>query len=197
MIYVLIFILSYLLGSISGSIFVSKYIFKEDIRSMGSGNAGTTNVFRAYGMKYAVIAFLIDFLKGIIAPLLSYFIDSQYGIYVAGCAVVMGHVWPIFHSFKGGKGMATSVAVYAYHNPIIALLQCIGFLLIIFVFKTVSIASIFLTIGALIYVIIIHNNNIPFIIMTLINTIVVIYSHRSNIKRLIDGTEKQTKRLKD
>ena len=195
MIYLLIVLISYIMGSISGAIIVSYSLFKEDIRSKGSGNAGSTNIFRNYGIKYAALAFIIDSLKGILAPLIAYYLDSQYGQYIAGVVVVIGHVWPIYYGFKGGKGMATSIGVNIYTDYRIAILQGIGFLIFNYTVKIVSVASLALTVLAFIYVLIVHNSNIPFVIMSLLNTIIVIYSHRENIKRLIEGKEKKTKRM--
>lgn len=195
MIYVIVFLISYLLGSISGSLFVSNVIFKQDIRTMGSGNAGTTNIYRAYGMKYAVLSFAIDIGKGLLASFIGYHLNNQYGVYIAGTAVVIGHVWPIFHKFKGGKGMATSISVFAFHDYKIVIMMGLLFLFFIKTVKIVSLASIILTVTALIYVVLFHSHNTPFIIMTIINSIIVIYSHRSNIKRLIEGTENKIKRM--
>ncbi|MFM1538929.1 glycerol-3-phosphate 1-O-acyltransferase PlsY [Helcococcus bovis] len=195
MIYLLIVLISYMMGSISGAIIVSYSLFKEDIRLKGSGNAGSTNVFRNYGIKYAALAFIIDSLKGILAPLIAYYLDSQYGQYIAGVVVVIGHVWPIYYGFKGGKGMATSIGVNIYTDYRIAILQGIGFLIFNYTVKIVSVASLALTILAFVYVLIVHNTNIAFVIMSLLNTIIVIYSHRENIKRLIKGKEKKIKRM--
>ncbi|EHR34487.1 glycerol-3-phosphate 1-O-acyltransferase PlsY [Helcococcus kunzii] len=195
MIYVIVFLISYLLGSISGSLFVSNVIFKQDIRTMGSGNAGTTNIYRAYGMKYAVLSFAIDIGKGLLASFIGYHLNNQYGAYIAGTAVVIGHVWTIFHKFKGGKGMATSISVFAFHDYKIVIMMGLLFLFFIKTVKIVSLASIILTVTALIYVVLFHSHNTPFIIMTIINSIIVIYSHRSNIKRLIEGTENKIKRM--
>ncbi|MFL8968529.1 glycerol-3-phosphate 1-O-acyltransferase PlsY [Helcococcus kunzii] len=195
MIYVIVFLISYLLGSISGSLFVSNVIFKQDIRTMGSGNAGTTNIYRAYGMKYAVLSFAIDIGKGLLVSFIGYHLNNQYGAYIAGTAVVIGHVWPIFHKFKGGKGMATSISVFAFHDYKIVIMMGLLFLFFIKTVKIVSLASIILTVTALIYVVLFHSHNTPFIIMTIINSIIVIYSHRSNIKRLIEGTENKIKRM--
>ncbi|MFM1581645.1 glycerol-3-phosphate acyltransferase, partial [Helcococcus bovis] len=139
MIYLLIVLISYMMGSISGAIIVSYSLFKEDIRLKGSGNAGSTNVFRNYGIKYAALAFIIDSLKGILAPLIAYYLDSQYGQYIAGVVVVIGHVWPIYYGFKGGKGMATSIGVNIYTDYRIAILQGIGFLIFNYTVKIVSV----------------------------------------------------------
>ena len=108
---ILILIFVYLLGSISGSIIVSKNFFKEDIRLKGSGNAGTTNAFRAYGVKYAALAMSIDFIKTIVAILIADKVGlaigaSEFTKYISGVVVVIGHIWPIYYNFKGGKGVA-------------------------------------------------------------------------------------------
>lgn len=132
-------------------------------------------------------------MKGILAPLIAYYLDSQYGQYIAGVVVVIGHVWPIYYGFKGGKGMATSIGVNIYTDYRIAILQGIGFLIFNYTVKIVSVASLVLTILAFVYVLIVHNTNIAFVIMSLLNTIIVIYSHRENIKRLIEGKEKNKK----
>lgn len=195
MIYLLIILISYFIGSISGAIIISYSLFKEDIRLKGSGNAGSTNIFRNYGIKYAALAFVIDSIKGIIAPFIAYYLDPQYGQYIAGVFVVIGHVWPIYYAFKGGKGMATSIGVNLYTDYKIAILQAVGFLIFNYTIKIVSVASLALTVLAFIYVLIIHNSNISFVVMSLLNTIIVIYSHRENIKRLIEGKEKKTKRM--
>lgn len=197
--YLLVFVLAYLMGSISGSIIVSRNFFKEDIRLKGSGNAGTTNTFRAYGLKYSIISLLIDVVKGILAPLLikllaDNFLTIDYATYVAGVAVVMGHIWPIYYGFKGGKGMATSVGVNIYHNVIIVLIQLLEFALINLAFKIMALTSIIMTLTSVVYVAI-FMNNIPMLIMTSINAVMVIYAHRSNIQRMINGNENKIERL--
>lgn len=193
--YILSFIIAYLIGSISGSIMLSKLIFNEDIRKKGSSNAGTTNMYRAYGFKYAFLAFVIDFLKGTFAPFLAYFIDNTYGPYIAGTAVVIGHIWPIYHNFKGGKGMATSVGVFGYLTPLLSLIQATTFLILLKLVKIVSAISMIVTFVGIVYILAFNFNNKPLVIMTIINSILVIYSHRENIKRLINGEEKPLKRL--
>lgn len=188
-------VLAYLLGSTSGSILVSKLFFKEDIRSKGSGNAGSTNVLRNYGLKFAAISFIIDALKGTLALIISKYLSnnlivdeySKYAIYVAGVAVIIGHIWPIFHKFKGGKGMATFVGVNLFFNPLIVLIQVLEALIILYGFKIMSIASIVATITAVIFVL--FQGNTAWLIMTVVDAILVIYSHRSNISRLIKGEE--------
>lgn len=192
--YILIFLVTYLIGSVSGSIMVSKTFFKEDIRTKGSGNAGTTNVYRTYGLKYAILALAVDLLKGFIAPIIANLMakyifksDLEYGKYIAGVAVVIGHIWPIYYQFKGGKGMATFIGLNLYFDPLIVVIQVGLAVILLFSFKIMSIASIVASIVAVVYVY--FQNNQAWLIMTLINAILVIYSHRSNIDRLIKGEE--------
>lgn len=189
MMYLLIFIIAYMIGSISGSITIVKKYFNEDIRGKGSGNAGTTNTLRVYGKKYAVITLLVDVLKGSIAVLIGAYLDSEYGSYIAGAAVVIGHCWSIFYGFSGGKGMATSLGVNLVFSPLILLIQLIIFVIINIFTKIVSISSIICTLFVLIYVLLFETNNTPFIIMLVINSVVLIYKHKGNINKLINGNE--------
>ena len=199
---ILIFLLAYLIGSFSGSMFVSKTFFKEDIREKGSGNAGTTNTFRAYGLKYSLISLVIDFAKGYLAVFIAnylatnYFVSIQdYSKYIAGVAVIVGHVWPIYHGFKGGKGMATSFGVNLYFAPIVFLIQVAELVAINLLFKIMSLTSIIITLTVLVYVG--FQGDTAWFIMTLINSIIIIYSHRSNIVRLINNEENTISRLEE
>lgn len=194
--YFLSALIAYLIGCISGSFLISKIYYKEDIRDKGSGNAGTTNMFRAYGKKAAVITFFIDFLKGFFAVLSASFIEPVYGPYIAGTFVIIGHVWPVFLGFRGGKGIASSIGVYAYHIPILAALQGLIFFTINTSIKIVSLGSIVITILSLFYALIFHNDNHPLLIMIAVNVAIIIYSHRSNIKKLRSGKEETTEFLK-
>lgn len=197
---IIIAAISYLLGSISGSIIISKNFFNEDIREKGSGNAGTTNIFRAYGLKYAFFAMLIDLLKGIFAPIIAYMIMKYsntflYGQYIAGVFVVIGHVWPLYYGFKGGKGMATSIGVNIYFNIILVLIQVFELIFVNYIVKIMSMTSILMTITAIIYTLI-FSNDVALSIMMIINGIIIIYSHRANIRRLIEGKENKIERLR-
>lgn len=195
----IILILVYLIGSISGSIIVSKNFFKEDIRLKGSGNAGTTNTFRAYGLKYAALALSIDLLKGTFALYLANFLGDKFQAYeniryIAGVVVVVGHIWPIYYGFKGGKGVATSFGANLFLDPFMTLIQFIEFFVFNYIFRIMSITTLIMTYSAIIYQII-RNDNIYFLAMVIINAILITYSHRKNIKRLIDGKENKIERL--
>ena len=164
LIYLIIIIVAYLLGNISTSYIVAKKLAGVDIRTQGSGNAGSTNVLRTLGKKAGALTFIGDVLKGLIAVLLAKFIayiahlDQATCAYLAVVAVVLGHNYPVFLGFKGGKGVATSLGSMLGMNPIIAL-TCLGFFIIIVaITKYVSLGSI-LGIGLSPIIMMINHNN--------------------------------------
>ncbi len=193
--YIIIIIIAYLLGNISTSYIVAKRLTGVDIRTQGSGNAGSTNVLRTLGKKAGAMTFLGDVLKGIMAVVIAQVIARLAGIdvvtagYVAVVGVVSGHNWPAFLGFRGGKGVATSLGAMIAVNPIIALI-CFGiFLLIAATTKYVSLASVLGISTSPIIMIFIQNKK--GILVTLFLAISVIYTHRENLKRLIKGTERK------
>ena len=195
LVYLIIIITAYLLGNISTSYIVAKRLAGVDIRTQGSGNAGSTNVLRTLGKKAGALTFIGDVLKGLIAVLIARFIayganlDDTTCAYLAVVAVVLGHNYPVFLGFKGGKGVATSLGSMLGMNPLVALL-CLGFFIIIVaITKYVSLGSI-LGIG-LSPVIMMINHNTKGVLVTLFLTISVAITHKENIKRLLNGTERK------
>ena len=193
--YVLVIIITYLLGNISTSYIIAKKMIGVDIRTQGSGNAGSTNVLRTLGKKAGAITFAGDFLKGFIAVLIAELIAKTSGIdvaiagYLGVIGVVSGHNWPAFLGFRGGKGVATSLGSMIAVNPIMAL-SCFGiFLIIVAITKYVSLGAIVGISCSPIMMIVFKNNK--GLIATLFLTISVIYTHRENIKRLLKGTERK------
>ena len=138
-------ILGYLLGSINTSVILSKLVYKEDIREMGSGNAGTTNALRTFGKKAAVITLAGDFLKGILAVLLAWLIapedSSELAGVIAGACVILGHNFPLYFGFKGGKGVLTTLAVMLMLAPIPAVISLIAFIVVVAISRYVSLGS--------------------------------------------------------
>lgn len=189
MTYVIIALIAYLLGSITGSYIVSMLAFDEDIRTKGSGNAGTTNMLRTYGLVPAIITLAIDILKGYLAVFIASKFNVPYATYIAGVMVVVGHCWPIFLGFKGGKGMATSSGVMLFHVPVLIATALVLFIVINLIGKIMSLTSLILVLYSLIFVLIFRTNETYLLIMTFILAVIVFYSHRSNIKRLIEGKE--------
>lgn len=199
--YIIILIIAYLLGNISTSYIIAKRLAGVDIRTQGSGNAGSTNVLRTLGKKAGAMTFIGDLLKGIIAVFIGYAIskftniDTVIAGYVAVFGVVCGHNWPAFLGFRGGKGVATSLGAMIAVNPIIAL-SCFGlFLIIVAITKYVSLGSVVGIAASPIIMMFLNNKN--GVIITLFLTISVIYTHKENIKRLINGTERKIGQKKE
>lgn len=150
-----IIILAYLIGSIPISIWFGKIFFGKDIRKAGSGNAGTTNAFRVFGIIPALIILSLDILKGYLA--LSFSTDSIVQLFLA-ISVIIGHIFPIFANFKGGKGVATSFGCFLAINPLLLVIPSVIWLFTIFYTKISSIASLLSILSLLIYTISVNNN---------------------------------------
>ena len=198
--------LSYLIGSISGSIFLGK-IKGIDIRKLGSGNAGGTNAFRTVGAVFAIGVVFIDIIKGYIAvkyiPLLNFnflqnvIIDNEIILIFCGVGSVLGHVYPIYHGFKGGKGAGTLVGVLAAIYPQ-AIIICLGIWLLILVLTGyVGLSTIMSSLSFPIYYIFYLNNNYftPLGFFSIIIPIFIIFTHRSNILRMLTGQENRFKKI--
>lgn len=195
----IIAVVSYLLGSLNFGIIVSKALAKDDVRLHGSGGAGMTNVLRTYGKGPAALTAIGDFAKAVISIVFSRILFQRLGItlldagYIAGLFVILGHVYPIFFGFRGGKGVMTTLGVMMLVNPIVFLIIIIIFVPVVFITKIVSLASV---VGAIVYpiitFIIAKVMNQPIFFSTLFAAVymaIVIIMHRSNIKRLLSGTE--------
>lgn len=193
--YIIIIVIAYLLGNISTSYIVAKRLSGVDIRTQGSGNAGSTNVLRTYGKKAGALTFVGDLLKGMISVFIAQLIAKFMGIdlinagYIAVVGVVCGHNWPAMLGFRGGKGVATSLGAMIAVNPIIALF-CFGvFLIIVAITKYVSLGSVLGIAASPVIMALVDNQK--GILVTLFLTISVIYTHRANIKRLLNGNERK------
>ena len=199
--YIIVVIISYLLGSISFSVIISKKLAGFDVREKGSGNAGATNMLRSVGIKGAVLTLIGDCLKGIVAILVAVIAgkiaqnaDKALLVQLAGIAVVLGHTFPIFFNFKGGKGVATALGVVLVTNWQIGLI-CLVFALVLMVLsRMVSLGSVGACVLFPVLVLFIKNNYIvtegsSYLIYSIILAIIVAFNHRSNIKRLLNGTE--------
>lgn len=194
--YVIVIIISYLLGSISFSVIFSKKFAGFDLREKGSGNAGTSNVLRTVGKGAAALTLLCDVLKGVISILIAILIskiwkngDSETLKYIAGFFAILGHTFPIFFGFKGGKGVATALGVLLTLNWKIGLI-CLIFALIIIAFtKIVSIGSMLAAILYPILTIFMGETKFWCVIISLLITVLVIFNHRENLKRIKNGTE--------
>ncbi len=213
---IIIIVQSYLIGSIPTALIISKTFFGFDIRTKGSGNMGSTNVFRVMGWKWGLTVQILDILKGFVAVgLVAYFFDTQMPFenrtpfedatvvkFIAGLCAVVGHIWSVFANFKGGKGINTSVGLLIAMAPVEVAVAAGIFLLLLFASGYVSLGSIvaamavpstmafrYNILGVEIegYHFMVH----AFIILALL----VIFAHRGNIKRLLAGTENRFSKL--
>jgi acyl phosphate:glycerol-3-phosphate acyltransferase len=178
----------YLLGSLNSSLIVGKF-YRVDVRQHGSGNAGTTNTLRTLGKKAALFVLLGDIVKGVLAYIAGYCIyGGHFGGMLCGTAAVLGHVWPVYFGFKGGKGVLTSLAVLMMIDWPIALSLLGVFIIILLISRYVSLGSI---IAAFLFptMAIALGRNTETIIFSTIIAVLIIFKHHTNIKRLFEGTE--------
>ncbi len=191
-------VIPYLLGSINTGIILSKVMYHDDIRNHGSGNAGATNALRTYGKKFGALTFLGDFLKSVIATLIgSLLLSGTLGGAIAGLFVMIGHMFPIYYNFKGGKGVACAAAVVLFLEPISFLILMTFFVVIVLGTKYVSLGScmaiaLFPVIASMIqnlYVAFTGQGLGAIPVVGVLMAVLVVYMHRANIKRLLNGTE--------
>ncbi|MBK3495253.1 glycerol-3-phosphate 1-O-acyltransferase PlsY [Viridibacillus sp. YIM B01967] len=195
---ILLIILTYLIGSIPSGLWIGQLFYKTDIREQGSGNLGATNTFRILGKKAGIVVTLMDILKGTAATILAslvFFADSGIHPLIAGSIAVIGHMFPVFAKFRGGKAVATSAGVVlGYHWPIFILLV-VAFILCLKVSKMVSFASMFASVVAFVYAIIYMFFEQDYFLLLIITTLAafIFYRHRANIARIKAGTEPKVK----
>ncbi|MBU7592324.1 glycerol-3-phosphate 1-O-acyltransferase PlsY [Metabacillus halosaccharovorans] len=190
----IIFILAYLLGSIPSGLIVGKLGYGIDIREHGSGNLGGTNTFRTLGIKAGLLVTGADILKGTLAaalPLL-FGLDHMHPLLV-GIFAVVGHTYPIFAKFRGGKAVATSGGVLLCYVPLLFITMLAFFFIVLYISKYVSLSSMLAGVYGIIYSL--FTKDIPLIIVITLLTSFVVYRHRANIKRIIDKTEPKVKWL--
>ena len=204
-VYIIMAIIAYLIGSINFSVIISKKVAGFDVREKGSGNAGTTNMLRAVGKKAAAVTLICDVLKGVVSIGIAIIlgnivkdINRELLIQIAGIAVVLGHTFPVFFGFKGGKGVATSLGILLLSNWQIGLICLVFGIVLIILTRMVSLGS--CTAAVLFPVLTLFINDhytvltegksgSTYFIYSVILAIIVLYNHRSNIKRILSGTE--------
>ena len=201
---IIVALIAYLIGSTNFSIIISKKMAGFDIREKGSGNAGTTNMLRAVGKKAAVITLICDILKGVVSILIAVLagkivknLDNALLVQLAGIFVIIGHTFPVFFKFKGGKGIATALGVLLMINWQIGLICLIFALVLMALTKMVSVGSIaaailFPILVAFIdqnYIVQTSNSNWSYLVFSIIVALLVIFNHRANVQRILNGTE--------
>ena len=189
---ILFIVIAYLIGSISPALLVGKIFYNTDIRTMGSGNLGTTNTFRCLGKKAGVIVFVLDISKGIIATMLpSLVLGRVEYLSIFGAFAMIGHVYPIFANFKGGKAVATGSGVFIFLYPTLSLILVAIFFSTLFITGYVSLGSILICLTSIVYLSIFESGIDKWIMIVM--CIFVIYMHKSNIKRLLNGNANKSK----
>ena len=190
--YIILALCSYLLGCVSLSIILSKNVFGGDVRGMGSGNAGATNMARSFGMSAGVLTLLADALKAVIAMVIGNLLFGDLGLAIAGTCSLIGHCYPVFYGFKGGKGVSVGAAIAFAIDWKVGIFVVICFAIVAALTRRVSPSSISAAVGIVIAGLIFKVST-PELVMSVIGAILVIYRHKENIKRLIAGTEPEFK----
>lgn len=187
--YFLSAVIGYAIGCFSSAYFLSKTVKKSDIRRYGSGNAGMTNMLRTYGFGLALATLLLDMLKGILAYVAGYVIGGESCALLGGLFAVIGHIWPVYLKFKGGKGIATTLGMIFAINTWAGFLLLVLAIIIILVTQYVSVASFTIVILFPIICIISQPGNMFLFWVSVILLLLTLYTHRKNIYRLRTGTE--------
>jgi acyl phosphate:glycerol-3-phosphate acyltransferase len=189
----LIIVLAYLLGSIPSGLIVGKLFFGKDIREHGSGNLGGTNTFRTLGVKAGLVVSIADVLKGTLAACLPLIFEVDLHMLAVGVFAVIGHMYPIFAGFRGGKAVATSGGILLAYVPILFLFMLIFFFISLYTTKYVSLSSILTAIATFVYAL--FTRDMPLIAVVAVLATFVVYRHRANIVRIRNKTEPKIKWL--
>lgn len=199
-------IMAYLIGSIPTSVWVSKHFFHIDIRDYGSGNAGATNTFRVLGKKWGTFVMIIDMVKAIIAVKLAFLLPESYDneLYLVnlqlglGLAAVLGHIFPIWAEFRGGKGVASLFGMVLGIQPNVAIC-CVGiFLLVLYLTRWVSLSSILASVAFPVFILVIFNEpEALYRVFAIVVAMLVLVTHQKNIGRILKGSENKVPILKN
>lgn len=185
-----VIVVAYLVGSISSAIIVCRLMRLPDPRSVGSGNPGATNVLRVGGKKAAAITLFGDMLKGLLPVVAGKYLGvGELALALTGLAAFIGHLYPVFFGFKGGKGVATMLGVLFGMHWAVGLATAVTWLIIAKVFRISSLSALIATVLAPFYVLLIIGNVKPLIIATAVMTLILFWRHRSNIQKLLAGKE--------
>jgi glycerol-3-phosphate acyltransferase PlsY len=189
LLYIILIIASYLLGAVPTGVILAKAFAGRDIRQEGSGNIGATNVTRVLGKKVGALTLVGDLLKGFIPVWAGYHLVSSLEVVcLMGLAAFLGHLFPIYLGFKGGKGVATALGVFLYLSPIVILIEVIIFAFVVGIWKYVSLGSIIAAAAMPLLLLMIAFSK-PIVLLSIVFAILIIIKHRSNIQRLLSGTE--------
>jgi glycerol-3-phosphate acyltransferase PlsY len=187
--YIILIIASYFIGAIPTGVILAKAFAGRDIRQEGSGNIGATNVTRVLGKKVGALTLVGDLLKGFLPVWAGATITGSLGVAcLMGLAAFLGHLFPIYLKFKGGKGVATALGVFLYLSPIVILIEVIIFAFVVGIWKYVSLGSIIAAAAMPVLLLMIAFPK-PIVLLSIVFAILIIIKHHSNIQRLLSGTE--------
>lgn len=195
---ILLVVLAYFIGSIPTAVWVSKSVFGIDIRDYGSGNAGATNTFRVLGAQWGSFVMLVDIAKGAIATslyiLIPYYLSNELArtnfMIVLGIVAVLGHIFPIWAGFRGGKGVATLLGMALAIQPLVALICLLVFLITLLATRFVSLSSMLAGVAFMVLILFIFNEQeTMYRFFAIVVALMVIVTHQKNITRLLNGTE--------
>ena len=186
--YSLLAICSYFIGNISFAVMLSKRK-KQDITKMGSGNPGTMNMLRNFGFKVGILTLFLDALKGAVPALVGFLTLGEHGLYIAGLAVIIGHIYPVLRKFKGGKGVACTLGVFLVANPILTLIFFVVAFIYLYFFDYGAIASFIVVTAMTICEGVNHAGDLLLSLLIFAIFFIVWFAHRKNITRLLVGKE--------
>jgi glycerol-3-phosphate acyltransferase PlsY len=187
--YLLLIIASYFIGAIPTGVVLARAFSGKDIRQEGSGNIGATNVTRVLGKKLGALTLVGDLLKGFLPVCVgSYLVSSLNVVCLMGCAAFLGHLFPVYLKFKGGKGVATALGVFLYLSPIVILIEIIIFVFVVGIWKYVSLGSLIAAASMPLLLVIIGSPK-PVVLLSMAFALLIFIKHKANIQRLLNGTE--------
>ncbi len=191
---IFIALFGYLLGSVPTGLILTKFFSKVDPRKIGSKNIGATNIFRTAGKSLGILTLVGDLLKGAIPVIIAIqWGESNLWIAISGLSPFLGHIFPIFLGFKGGKGVATALGVYLVISPIAVLIEFLAFAGIVWKWRFISLGSIACAITIPVLIAFFRSDSQAYFIISVIMAALILYRHQPNISRLLQGTENKWK----
>lgn len=190
--FVIVAVVAYLLGSVSASVLLTKLAFHKDVRTQGSGNAGATNVARVFGMGAGVLTLLADVAKTVLAMLIGKWIAADPGLAVAGVACIVGHCWPVYFHFRGGKGVSVGAAIGLMIDWRVFVILLAVFFITFAICRIVSVCSMACAVALPIAAAVLSVGT-PKLVLAIVTGVLVFVMHRANLVRLVHGTEAKFK----
>ena len=188
--YALSLIIGYLFGSVCVAVLFTRYKYREDVRNNGSGNAGATNVARVYGFKAGIITFLGDALKTVLSAVVGWFLAGEMGVVLGSAGAIVGHCFPVFFGFRGGKGVSVGAALALIVDPLGGIVSLVIFAVLAVSTRIVSLSSMIASAALPVWCLIMGISG-PRLCLAIFGASLIIFMHRANIGRLIRGEEKK------